>query len=431
MSKLKKMISKPDLFIADMIKNKTGISLPVISKNRLPSVENVEHSKIKLISEKNTVNYNFSHINFYSKIPFIIHCGEGLNAGLNQLIPWIPVFLKSEANFLILVRNIPLFDELKKNYPWLYIAYAKRVIDIDELIQLMPDVTHVFYPSSTGNNIHLVRLNHLNHIFIGHGDSDKAASAHKALRLYDEIWTAGQAHIDRFAKSNFNTNHMTFLKVGRPHLAKVIENSKVKPERFNLLYLPTWEGIVEEANYSSIHLSGQILREVSQLISSQVVIKFHPLSGNRNQVLKNIRQQTENIILQDSIDARVLAPTIEISQEIPNNKLFICDISGVVTECLAADAPIFVFIPQDKSIVIAESEMSYQDYCYTYSNVAELLEKLAIVLDGDDYLAENRKKAINYFIGYNETIENRFINQLKSLACDNEPRYIPRLFEQL
>lgn len=150
--------------------------------------------------QKKNVNIDLSHINFSKNIPFIIHCGETESAGLNQLIPWIEVFARASVNFVILVRNLPLFNKLINLYPWVSTGFVKRGIDVEEAIKLLPDAVNVFYPSSTGNNIHLVRFNHLNHIFIGHGDSDKQSSAHKALRLYDEIWTAGQAHIDRFKK---------------------------------------------------------------------------------------------------------------------------------------------------------------------------------------------------------------------------------------
>lgn len=426
MSKIEKFILKPDLFFKDMVGNFVGkrVRNPKLSDDF--KVENV-----KELSKKN-VNIDLSHINFSKNIPFIIHCGETESAGLNQLIPWIEVFARASVNFVILVRNLPLFNKLINLYPWVSTGFVKRGIDVEEAIKLLPDAVNVFYPSSTGNNIHLVRFNHLNHIFIGHGDSDKQSSAHKALRLYDEIWTAGQAHIDRFKKSNFNTQHIKFLKVGRPTLQKVINNcNQSKLLSNNILYLPTWEGVIEETNYSSTHISGQIIREVSKLISSKITVKFHPFTGNRNKDLLHISKNMKNIGIEESLPIELLTETCEIGRVIPFNNIFICDISGVVTECLAANCPIFVYIPLDKTISIAQSEMSYSDYCYTYSSVQELIEKLTEVINGNDYLFENRKKAVDYFIGYNETVENRFIQQLNSLANNNQPRYVPRLFEEL
>ena len=53
---------------------------------------------------------------------------------------------------------------------------------------------------------------------------DKSASAHKFFRVYDEIWVAGQAHIDRFKNAGFNTAHIDFVKVGAPQFKTHYKN---------------------------------------------------------------------------------------------------------------------------------------------------------------------------------------------------------------
>lgn len=409
MSKLSKLVNNPKLFFKDAALKKLGA---------LPNNDMKLNSKPKP-KPKPQKNIDTSHVNFYQEITSIIHCGELVSAGSNQISPWIPVFVQSEIKFLLLVRNEGLFEWAKKEYPWMSIAFARRGIDVEAILGLLPDTKTIFYPSSTGNNIHLVRFNHLHHVFIGHGDSDKASSANKALRLYDEVWTAGQGHIDRFENSNFNTAHMAFVKVGRPNLHDILTSSK-KPwqERMDIrvLYLPTWEGVVEEANYSSIGFSGKIIREVQSKLTFPMMIKYHPLTGSRDNKLKNINSMTEQVIQTESFKAAVLDSSVEISTVIPNNNIFICDISGVITECLAANAPIFVYIPIDKEIRIASSNMAYQDYCYTYSNIEELIEKITDVVSGNDYLRDGRNKAIEYLIGYQETVNNKFIKMLQEIS---------------
>lgn len=388
----------------------------------------------KVPAKKSASNLDLTHVNFYKPIHYILHSGESLNGGANHLRLWLPTLIRANVNFVILVRNEPFYNWVKREYPWISVAYAKRVIDVEELIKLLPDTKYVLYPSSTGNNIHLVRFNHLNHVFIGHGDSDKASSAHKALRLFDEIWTAGQAHIDRFKNSDFKTNHLTFLKVGRPNLNKVLTASQVNWKTrldFNILYLPTWEGVIEETNYSSIHLSGVIIRELQSLMNIPISVKYHPFTGNRNSALLSINQLTNIMIQEDNLSATVLDAATDLGTEIPKNNIFICDISGVVSECLAANAPIFVYIPSDRVIKIASSDMTYEDYCYTFSSVEELLEKMEQVLNGDDYLAEKRLEAIDYFIGFEETLNNKFVEQLQSIGDQKSLKYTSRLFDEL
>ena len=404
MSKLTKLINTPKVFFKDAALKKLGA---------LPDTRDKPKPKPKPKSQK---YIDVSHVNFYQEISLIIHSGELLAAGANQIIPWIPVFVQADVKFVLLVRNEAFFEWIKKEYPWMSIAFARRGVDVEEVLNLLPDAKTVFYPSSTGNNIHLVRFNHLHHVFIGHGDSDKASSANKALRLYDEVWTAGQGHIDRFENIDFNTSHIEFVKVGRPNLRNILSSSQIYwQERMDnkVLYLPTWEGGVEEANYSSILFSGQIIREVQKLLDSPVMIKYHPLTGSRDNKFNNINKMTEDVVNRESLNATVLNASVEISTVIPSNNIFICDISGVITECLAANAPIFVYIPADKEIKVASSNMGYEEYCYTYSTVDELIEKATKVIAGNDYLIEGRKKAIEYFIGYEETINNEFKRKIQ------------------
>lgn len=57
--------------------------------------------------------------------------------------------------------------------------------------------------------------------------------------------------------------------------------------------------------------------------------------------------------------------------------------------------------------------MAYSDYCYTFSTLNELEEKLSSVLDGNDYLEEKRKFAMNYILGYEETLNDKFVKEMK------------------
>ena len=141
-------------------------------------------------------------------------------------------------------------------------------------------------------------------------------------------------------------------------------------------------------------------------------------SFNRNKSISNISDDTKRFITENALNAEVISFDILASEAIQKRNIYICDISAVVSECLSANAPIFVYIPKDKDIQIASSNMTYQDYCYTFSDVNELVDKMQQVLSGDDYLAESRQKAVDYFIGYEETLNEEFIKQLKQ--CSGE-----------
>ncbi|MDR0580466.1 MAG: hypothetical protein LBG21_07695 [Campylobacteraceae bacterium] len=60
--------------------------------------------------------------------------------------------------------------------------------------------------------------------------------------------------IDRFKNAGFKTKHISFVKIGRPNLFNVFTRSVVKWNKrvdgYKVLYLPTWEGVVNANDYS-------------------------------------------------------------------------------------------------------------------------------------------------------------------------------------
>lgn len=426
MSKLTKLITKPRLFFRDEKINRSNTEpSKQVAKKNIPAQKKVEIKKEKVVT-KPKIN-SLDHFNILDDIRVILHSGESFDAGVAHLKPWIAVLMRSNVKFLILVRNLNLFEWVKTNFPWTYVSYAKGAQDIENLLNKMPYVNTVLYPSSTGNNIHLVRFSYLNHIFIGHGDSDKASSAHKGLRLYDEIWTAGEAHIDRFRNSDFNTQHMIFNKVGRPNSKKIIEacQSNWKERNYRVLYLPTWEGHFEESNYSSALISGGIIQTVANNIKLHIDAKFHHITGSRISELKKIDANLSQYNSDEESRVTIIPRTIPVDTILATYNIFICDISAVISECLAGNGPIFVYIPQDREINISNSNMAYSDYCYTFSTLNELEEKLSSVLDGNDYLEEKRKFAMNYILGYEETLNDKFVKEMKKIY--EQPHEIKQL----
>jgi len=362
---------------------------------------------------------NVAHANLLLPITVILHTGEG-KPSESHLALWVPYFIKADINFLILVRHRVAFDMAVESYPNTNIAYARGEGDVKKIIEKLNFLKACFYPSNTGNNIHLLAFSHIEHIFIGHGDSDKSASAHKFFRVYDQNWVAGDAHKDRFSNEGFDFRGLEFVKVGRPNLLEVLKKSQTDwRERYGnsirLLYLPTWEGVYEEQNYSSLPILKDIIVEVSTKFDMAISIKLHPSTGNREIGFKNIEKDLVKLINTRKINGELVAKEQTVNDLLSQNNLFICDISAVVSEALSANAPIFVYIPKDKEIKISQSNMPYEYYAYIFSSVNELLDKIEQVLDGDDYLSQNRKKAMEYILGRDETLDNRFIKNLKQI----------------
>ncbi|HAJ6269151.1 TPA: CDP-glycerol glycerophosphotransferase family protein [Escherichia coli] len=365
------------------------------------------------------------NIKLFTKIPHLIHTGEGINCAY-QIDMWVDVFMSSGEPFAILTRNIELYQWAIRKYPYLNIVYAKRPVDVDAVLNNLPWLYAIYYTSNTGNLIHTLKHNKFKHIFLGHGDSDKAASAHKFFRVYDEIWVAGQAHIDRFKNANLEIRHLHFVKVGRPNLKKIIQDAmkefscENESKNNTIVYLPTWEGVYEENNYSSARLSPVFLSQISQKTNSKIVAKFHPLTGTRDRSMSQLYTALNDAFADCPYMLTVTDSTYSIPKLVTEGDFFICDISAVVSECISSLRPIFVYVPCDRNITMSNSSLSYEDYTYTFSTIEQLIELIDnVIINGKDYLKEARYKALDYLLSVNETINDEFIKQLQLISHEN------------
>lgn len=422
MSKLAKLINNPKLFAQDVVKKQLGL-LPPKPVPTAKSSEPVKKPEAKKPEPKKAPvtppTLITDLINPFKRYAHVIHTGEGMTHGPAHLSQWIPFFEQSDENYVVVVRNLDLYHWVRETYDFVIVVYAKNPTNIEQLLNNLAFVKGIYYLSNTGNMIHTLRFNAYQHIFLGHGDSDKTASAHKFFRVYDEIWVAGQAHIDRFKHAGFETRHLNFVKVGRPMLANVLKHNEAEwmtRHTPKILYLPTWEGVYEEGNYSSVRISATMLTELHQRFGLSMTAKFHPTTGSRDKMLANVNKLVSTELLKVGANFTVADKLVPVNTLISNANIYICDISAVVSECIAGNAPLFVYIPKDKEIKISQSDMSYEDYAYTFSNIEELCEQLEQVLNGNDFKKEQRLKAMDYLMSVNETKNYEFFEQLKRIS---------------
>ena len=365
-------------------------------------------------------NSNTNRVNLLTPFTHVLHTGEVENA-VNHLDLWIPHFIKADIDFIVITRNIVAFNNVKDKYPLVSVVFLKGEKEIETFFNKLTFLKACFYPSNTGNNLHLLKFNNLKHIFLGHGDSDKSASAHKYFRVYDENWVAGDAHIDRFKNEGFDFSGLKSVKVGRPNLLNILKKSTKKwNERFdskiNLLYLSTWEGVYAEQNYTSAYMINEIAELLKEFKDITLRVKLHPRVGSRDISLLNTTSKLETFAEKNSLNCTIYNRDKPVDELIIKSNVFICDISAVVSECLAANAPIFVYIPTNKEIKLSQSNMKFEDYTYTFSSVDELSEKMIKVLNGDDYLQKNREKAMEYILGKEATLNQNFKNKLRDIV---------------
>ncbi|WP_233415760.1 CDP-glycerol glycerophosphotransferase family protein [Streptomyces sp. N35] len=198
-----------------------------------------------------------------------------------QVNSWIETLEQLDKRPLIVLRERGTLAQL--GYTRLPVVCVPKADDLARLE--LPEVRVVLYPGNAGKNVHMLQRAEAKHVFIGHGDSDKAASSNRVSKVYDEIWVAGQAGRDRYERISHAVDHRTIVEVGRPQLAAVaprdIPRSVGVP---TVLYAPTWEGWTDEQSHTSLTQLGETI--VRQLLASptplRVLYKPHPLIGSRS-----------------------------------------------------------------------------------------------------------------------------------------------------
>ncbi|CAL9453206.1 hypothetical protein SUDANB121_02499 [Nocardiopsis dassonvillei] len=148
------------------------------------------------------------------------------------------------------------------------------------------------YPANTGKNIHMLRNPMIKHVFIGHGDSDKIASVNPFSKVYDEVWTAGRAGLDRYVRAQVGVRPDEIVEVGRPQLDSIRTDTAPNAVR-TVLYAPTWEGWTDEPGNTSLIDAGPTL--IEHLLKAEprvrVLYKPHPFTGVRSARARRAHQR--------------------------------------------------------------------------------------------------------------------------------------------
>ena len=208
---------------------------------------------------------------------------SGMKGSAYQVNMWLDTMAELEGPVLLLLRERHLLDELGvTRLPVLCVPGGADLMTLD-----LSSARVVLYAANVGNNIHTLRLNTAKHVFIGHGDSDKSASVNPFCKVYDEIWTAGKAGTDRFARAKVSLRTQGLVEVGRPQLGEIttaaVQAADDRPVT-TVLYAPTWENWSDEPGGTSLREAGENI--VGQLLAApgrvRVLYRPHPFTGLRD-----------------------------------------------------------------------------------------------------------------------------------------------------
>ncbi|ATO17749.1 hypothetical protein CO540_09105 [Micromonospora sp. WMMA2032] len=323
---------------------------------------------------------------------------------------WLAPVEATGRRAVVLLRAADAFDELADTrLPVICVPAGVDFMNLD-----LGSLRVALYAANVGANIHLLREPGVKHVFVGHGDSDKQASVNPYSKVYDEVWVAGPAGRERYARAAVGVLDRDIVEVGRPQLAGVHTfGSGVADHLFTVLYAPTWEGWLDDDPYhTSLVLMGE--RIVSGLLAAgnlRVVYKPHPLTGTRSakaravheRIVARIRAaggQTDPTSLDGTAHLVVTGRTPALFDCFNATDLLVSDVSSVVSDFVQSERPYVVANPAG----LPEDEFRRQfptaRAAYLLSaDCGELPKILDVTRTGDDPMAEARRELKEYLLG--------------------------------
>lgn len=289
-----------------------------------------------VLDERRAVNRRRRKVNeaLLSYQPEVILLGSGKVPQMYQVNMWLPVLDRLGRKALVILQSTSGKRALApSDTPVLCVE------DQGDLLHLnLESAKLALYSANTGGNIQLLRLPHIRHAFIGHGDSDKFASQNPFAKVYDEIWVAGQAGQDRYATAGVPIRDDAFVHVGRPQLAGFTARPRQRTSTPTVLYAPTWEGWTAAEHHSSLIQLGPKLIRTIQRDHPDVRLLFrpHPMTGTRDRRASAALAEMRRLLPEADV---MLPGSCDIQDSLAAADLLICDVSSVLSDFLATGRP--------------------------------------------------------------------------------------------
>jgi hypothetical protein len=227
--------------------------------------------------------------------PEVVLYFSGAEDCMYQVNMWLETFDRLEKRKMIILReraNLPLLGHTST--PVLCFPGGTEMMNFP-----MPESTRVaLFPANAGTNIHMLRIPQVHSVFIGHGDSDKAASFNPFSKVYDQVWVAGPAGRERYLRSEAGVRDEDLVEIGRPQLAPIDMTGVTPDPMFTVLYAPTWEGWTGDKFHTSVAVMGPVL--VRLLLEHaphvRLLYKPHPMAGKDAPAVRRAHQKIVKMI---------------------------------------------------------------------------------------------------------------------------------------
>ena len=329
----------------------------------------------------------------------VVYMSADAGQALYILNQWVPAIEALHQKSFIMVREAShLLAIAPTPIP---VVYAPKTRHVEELIR--PATKVAYYLANAGKNVHLLREASIRHVFLNHGDSDKSTSANPVSRVYDGVWVAGRAAIDRYVSAGIHMPDSQYAIIGRPQVEQLAVGPIVADHRRTILYAPTFEGYYEESNYSSLERMGpEMIRSIlTELPDVRIIFKPHPASGVQRPGMAQARVEIVEMLAAANNGHLYVGPeaSITLYECFDAADALISDISSVVTDYLYTERPLITSNPRELDPATYYNTFPTQRASYILEK--DLSNLSAILTDalGTDSLRADRVKMKKYVLG--------------------------------
>ncbi len=319
-----------------------------------------------------------------------------------QVRMWLPYLERAGLRILVVARNKVPAAALAEVTD-LPVVEARRMSDLESLV--VPSLRAAFYVNASSGNGAFVRFQHLTHVYLGHGDSDKPPSYNPTHAMYDQVFAAGPAAIRRYAAHGVRIPEEKFQVVGRPQVEGVRPAVRAVADTADpvVLYAPTWRGHVEETLFYSLPRGEEI---VSALLTRGATVMFRPHPFNYDFPDDAAAVRAVQALLESDARrtgrAHVWGPAAESDRDVfdcvNDSDAMVSDVSAVVSDYLFSGKPFaMVAVPSEPAAFTAEFPIAAASYVVR-GDLTNLDDQLAQLL-GPDPIAAQRLALRSDYLG--------------------------------
>lgn len=275
---------------------------------------------------------------------------------------------------------------------------------LDDLLS-RSDVKLALYVGHQPLNFNALRFTSLVHVFLNHGDSDKAVAVSNQCKAYDLLFVPGQASIDRMARHTvlYDAAARCWV-VGRPQLDfDRVEPPPRRGERSVVLYAPTWEGAQPSVAYGSVVTHGpRLARALVADHRFTLVYRPHPLSGVTDRRFGDADAEVRRLITDAAAAEPGAGHRVETAASfnalVAEGDVLVCDVSAVAIDWLPSGKPFVVTRVPSPVAVDASTRMLEVIPRLPVEELGRVGDLLAEQLDPDpDRVA--RLALVDYYLG--------------------------------